>query len=136
MPRRMYRVFLSQLKSSHLRAVNSLRLGPMHIAVRTIVRNGSLGIMARIALNCSTVRMIFRFCVLLEPSVHPERWGCDALDHRSRWCRPAVWGLSSPHSRLDDDRSSTNRRTQAGARTFAVHLYGATWVAVYGWSLG
>jgi hypothetical protein len=53
--------FFSQLKSSHLSAVNSLRLGPMHTAVRTIVRNGSRGIMARIALNCSTVRMIFRF---------------------------------------------------------------------------
>jgi hypothetical protein len=61
-------------------------------------------------------------------------WGTLKVRHWSN--RHLSEQVSSPYSRLDDDRSSTNPRTQAGARTFAVHLHGATWVAVYGWSLG
>ena len=48
----------------------------------------------------------------------------------------AIWRIPAPDSRLDDDRSSTNGRTQAGAWTFAVQLYGATRFAVYGGPLG
>jgi hypothetical protein len=45
-------------------------------------------------------------------------------------------GVPSLDSRLNDGRSSANRRTQAGAWSFAVQLYGAPRVAVYWWSLG